>query len=446
MLLIAVGLIIAALGFLLVLKIFKDPDWGILAIFFLLPYERIPTVEVVGFTLKLNHIVGAVVIAMWFLQLLKFKIKNLKFVTHPTNTFVWLLIVALVLSFSQAVGPIRSVIFFAQALFVMGLYGVIVNRVKRVEMVEKIAGVILISTWVVVLFAFYQFIGDYLGLPTGLDQGYAKIVLGFPRIQAFAKEPLYLANFLFIPLGVIAGYLLQEEKPLPKNALLLLPLIIFAILLTVSRGAYIGLMAFGVFMCLFFAKRIIQSRAFMLAAGALVGAVFILMLILTTLGPTITGKFIAQATARDVELSSESIFGRLRAFGQAVEVWQRSPIFGVGPGGFGPASGQEISTGYAIVNNEYLEILAELGLIGLIAYLLVIISMLAVFAKIMKLTRGSKGFLPNLLIGLTASLMAILAQYNFFSTFAIIHIWALMGLVVAVEAIMLKEIRLLKAR
>lgn len=430
------GLIAAAIGLLLALKIAKDPQWGILAVFFLLPFERIPTVEAGGFTLKLNHIIGGVVIIFWFIELIR---NRKKFTIHPTNTFVWLLIVAFVLSFSQAVDPMRSAIFFVQALFVIGLYGVIVNRVNKVEIVEKIANIILISTWVVILFAFYQFIGDYVGLPTGLDQGYTKIVLGFPRIQAFSKEPLYLANFLFIPLGIIVGYLFQNEKPLPGNALLILPLIVFAILLTVSRGAYIGLFAFGVFLCVFFAKRILQSRAFMMAAGALVGAVLILVLILTALGPTIASKFIAQATAQDVELSSESIFGRLRAFGQAVEVWQKSPISGVGPGGFGPATGQEISTGFGIVNNEYLELLAETGTVGLIVYLLVIVSILVVFAKIMSSAKDSHRFLPNILIGLTAGLVAILVQYNFFSTFAIIHIWVVMALIVAIQAILLQS-------
>lgn len=461
MLLTIIGLIALAVTVLIALKIAKKPTWGVLAIFFLLPFERIPTVEVAGFTLKLNHMVGGMVIILWFIQLLKDKpsvknsnIKtpnskqipnsnhqipsNLKFVSHPTNPFVWLLIVGLVLSFTQAVDPSRSVIFFIQAVFVLALYGVIVDRVNDETVVEKITQVILASTWLVVLFALYQFVGDYLNLPTGLDQGYTNKVLGFPRVQAFSKEPLYLANFLFIPLGLLIGYLVQENKPFPRHGVVLLPLIILVFLLTVSRGAYLGLLAFGVLAIIVFGRQLLRSRAFQMASLALTLAVLAVITIVSLLGPQASQRFLVQATIRDVELSPESIFGRLRAFSQAIEVWQTSPITGVGLGGFGPATGEEISTGYPIVNNQYLELLAESGVVGLVVFVAVIMSILVVFIKIWITIQGVE-FIEAMLGGLMAALIATLVQYNFFSTLAIIHIWLLIGLVVAVQSIILRK-------
>lgn len=468
-LLVMIGLILVAIGLLLTPKIVKDPDWGILAIFFLLPFERIPTVEVAGFTLKLNHIVGSMVIVLWLVRLLKsqpsaensqlqtpeFSLggklqrgeseaeeRNSQQILHPTNIFIWLFIVALVLSFTRAVDPIRSVIFFAQALFVFGLYAVVANQVNKVEMVEKVIKVIFASTWLVVLFAVYQFVGDYLGLPTGLDQGYTHKVLSFPRVQAFAKEPLYLANWLFLPLGLMIGYMVQSKKPLPKHILILMPLAVLVLILTVSRGAYLGLLAFGLFLMISFGQKLVRSQAFIKAALVMIGAVIALIVLLVSLGPNIADRFIAQATARDIELSSESIFGRLRAFGQAIDVWQSSPLTGVGLGGFGPALDQTISTGYPIVNNQYLETLSETGLIGLVAFAAIMASLLIVFLKIRLRLIGdwSAEFLPATLVGLSAALIATLVQYNFFSTLAIIHIWVLIGLIVAVESILLKKL------
>jgi O-antigen ligase len=181
-----------------------------------------------------------------------------------------------------------------------------------------------------------------------------------------------------------------------------------------------------------------------MAAITLIGSAILLIGTLFVLGPQISGQFIAQATLRDFELSSESIFGRLRSFGQAIEVWRGSPLFGVGLGGFGPATGGEISTGYAIVNNQFLETLAETGLVGLIVFMLLILSIVAVFLKIISkinFLQGNQQFLPNLLVGLVAAFGAIFAQYNFFSTFAIIHIWVLVGLIVALESIILHELK-----
>lgn len=464
----AVGLIVLAIVVLLALKIARDSNWGILAIFFLLPFERIPTVDLAGFTLKLNHLIGGLVIIFWFIELVKFpksearitnevrnpkseiqskirKFENSSFVSHPTNTFIWLLIVALILSFAQAVSPMRSAIFFVQALFVVGLYGVIVNRVNRVEMVEKVVNIILVSTWLVVLFALYQLVGDYLGWPTGLDQGYTHKVLSFPRVQAFAKEPLYLANLLFIPLGLMIGWLVQKEKPMPKQMTILMPLTILVFLLTVSRGAYLGLLAFGVFCIVIFGRQLLTKRAIKLAGLALILAAFGVLLTLGTLGPQVAERFIAQATARDIGLSSESIFGRLRAFGQAVDVWQTSPVTGVGLGGFGVAVGQEISTGLPIVNNQYLELLAEAGLVGLLAFVLIMISIGAVFLRIWR-QHPSVAYLPAMLGGLMAAWVGTLVQYNFFSTLAIIHIWVLIGLIVAIQSILLKKIGIVKVK
>lgn len=428
-----VGLLVV---FLLSIKISRQPFWGLLALIFFLPFERIPTLELAGFTLKINHIVGGLLIVFTFFDL---AFNNRKVRPNPTAIPIILLIISFILSFVGSGLGLRSITFFVLDLFVIGLYLVTAQLVDSPSKLDKINKVFISSSWLIVIYGFYQFFGDLAGLPTGLDPGYTKEIFGFPRVQAFSKEPLYLGNYLLIPLSLgFAQYLARiKNKELRIKHGWSLPLLLgltVIFVLTLSRGAYLGAIGSFLVFALFYARRVFTIRNFTVATAGLLATIMIVGVIFTQLGPESKQKFLAHVTVQDFG-HSESTTGRLIAFQKAIDAWQQSPWVGIGLGNYGlytanydPDKPQVAD----IVNNQYLELLAETGIFGLGAFVLLLLVMVWQFLR--ALGQATDELRPWL-VGLFAALVGTLIQYNFFSTVAIMHIWVLLGLLTAASLI-----------
>lgn len=419
-------------------KISRDLFWGLAVLVFFLPFERIPTIELAGFTLKINHIVGGLLIVFFILDLL-FNKRKLK--PNPTLLPVTLLVIALILSFITTTAGIRSVVFLVLDLFVIALFLIIPQLVDTKAKFMKLAAVLLWSSGVVVVFGLYQFGADLVGLSnsfSGLDPGYSSDVFGFPRIQAFSREPLYLGNYLLVPFGVMAGLVLAKVARPWLMPLAFLTLLTF--ILTLSRGAFLAAAIGAVFLVIVAFRKIVNVRTVFWGATVLILAIVGFNTIFNRLNPDLKERFFAHATVADYR-KGESTQGRLNAFTKALDAFEEKPITGIGLGSYGmyvlnypsePPSG-----GWFIVNNQYLELLAETGIIGLAAFLFLIVVIISrSFVAYFK-TRDI--FAQSMVLGLTAAFVGTLVQYNFFSTVAIIHIWVLMGLIVAAQNLALKE-------
>lgn len=90
-------------------------------------------------------------------------------------------------------------------------------------------------------------------------------------------------------------------------------------------------------------------------------------------------------------------------------------------------------TGWAIVNNEPLEILAETGALGFAAFLFFLVTL--ALRTIQTIAQARDPFLRTILIGLLSASVGIFIQYQTFSTLYIFHIWFLIGLMVACMSI-----------
>ncbi|MBI2589811.1 O-antigen ligase family protein [Candidatus Berkelbacteria bacterium] len=436
-------ILLLGLGFALWLAraIFKNPTQGWLAIIFFLPFERIPSLEVGGLTLRINFLLGALTLLALGFQLLTRRRRAQPFIPS------WPLLIFLIatgLSVFGARESTRSLFVFGFILFTASFGWLVSQFIRSQEDFKRVIRVLLISAGVVVAFGLYQFLGDAIGLPsslTGLNQGYTKEVLGFPRIQAFSIEPLYLGNFLLLPISLLASLLLLRVKSYQTLwHWLLFSLMLIVFVLTVSRGAYLGgLAAAGViFLTL---PRFVLAPRFLLAGLGL--------FILTTLGvyfflgqgrEDALEQFAEHVQIQDFAVG-ESTQGRLVAFIQAKQAWEEHPWLGIGLGNFGfyvkgypdPRSLES----FDIVNNQYLEILAETGLIGLGAFLAFILLLLA--RAIVAYRAVKEPLLQAVLLGATAAVVGLLVQYNFFSTLYIIHVWVFIGFLVAISNLILKS-------
>lgn len=429
------GIILMAAIFIIILK---NPFLGLILIIFALPFERIPTIDVGFFTLKLDQLFAGFTIISYLLKLF---LDRRRLVPYPIGWPLTLFLFASLISVFYAEYFSRAAIVFVFILFMIVVSWLVVNMVDSKEKLIKIMKIVFIAALITCAFGFYQFLGDAAGLPlylTGLKDIYSKIVLGFPRIQAFSMEPLYLANYLFMPLGLAAGlYFFKQDKLFSSSRLLLLIIIIvIIIILGISRGAYIALAGLVLFLAAVIPKRILTWRNIIATVLGILIISGIGIIFLNFSNPDAPDKFISHAKVEDFA-KGESVQKRLADYQKALVFWQQKPWFGIGPGNYGPyyqatsAQANLDIANYDIVNNQYLETLTETGVLGL-AFL--ILAFVVLFVRSVKAYFSADDlFLRASLVGLAGAFVAILVQYNFFSTLYIMHIWVLIGLIIAVQ-------------
>lgn len=401
----------------------------LLALFFTLPFERIPTFEVGGFTVKISYILGVIFLVAMLLSRLWHLLRQER-LSNSEWIFLsfWLFSLLGSLIFSPDIK--RSLIILSLWAFMFLLYATL-RRLVTIEIRENIYNVILFSSCLVCLFGLYQFIGDSFGLNlglTGLRAAYSKEILGFPRIQSVALEPLYFANFLFVPFFLsIIRYI--KSKGFFTLYFWTSVLILVSIILTVSRGAYIAL---GASFIVFFIYLILNRRRENYG-GKLMGSFLIIVLsavisfgLLYKLnGKEASNNFVDHSVVENVQADG-SAFDRIGTYKLAFEKFKTNPIFGTGAGSFGVLTkSAEDKIGYGTVNNEYLEILSENGLIGLALFLSFLIAYMLEYKKRLENTDSKTKLM---FVGIMLGILAILIQYNFFSTLYIIYFWVFLAL------------------
>ncbi|MCL5406897.1 MAG: O-antigen ligase family protein [Patescibacteria group bacterium] len=434
---------LAVIALIIVYLVVRSPELGWLLIVFFLPFERVPSYEIGGINLKINTFLGFLTLIAWILALM-FKGKKYKVQPNFLSIPLFLFVMALLLSLAQAVNFSRAVSVLIFTIFTIILSIMAVNMVYSKETLRKTILVLFFSALVVSLFGLFQFGGDVVGLPqslTLLKEGYTSVVFGFPRVQAFSMEPLYFANYLLIPISVGLALFINRVEPIKRWWMAgLIGLILLNFILTVSRGGYLGLI--GSFLVLGFLlfKKLFNWKTILIGLVTVIIVIYGVAFALSKGETRATIEFLGHIQLQDIN-NGESVAGRLITFKQGMQAFYTSPIFGIGPGNYGPWAtfypDARPITGWPIVNNEFIEILAETGLVGMITF-----SLLILFLSVrtfMALKYAHDVFLRSVLIGLFAAFVGILIQYNFMSTLYIIHVWVLIGLLVAVQNIILKS-------
>lgn len=434
-----VGLVILSIIFIFILK---EPFWGLLFLVFTLPFERIPTLDVGFVTLKMDQVFAGLTLISWILKIL---FERRKLAPYPIFWPVLFFIGISAISALYAVDKNRSIMVLVFVVFMILVSLLVTNLVASKAKLETLLKILLLSTLVVSLFGIYQFLGDIVGLPialTGLKDIYTKAVLGFPRVHAFSMEPLYFANLLFIPLGLLAGmFFFKETKLIPLwQQFLLLLLVVVLIILGISRGAYIALVVFVLIFAIFLLKRVLTWKNIILILVSVIVMGGVTFTFLSASRPDAVTKFLEHAQLADFS-QGESVQKRLIDYQKAIDYWQEKPYLGIGPGNYGPRyldyPSHDQVTDWEIVNNQYLETLAETGVLGL--FFLVIIYLAVIIRSIQAYLKTNDSFLKSILFGLLAAFIAILVQYNFFSTLYIMHIWFLIGLLIAIQNLALAK-------
>ncbi len=408
-----------------------------------LPIERIIAAQVGGTSVRIAELVGLVGLLVVGLRLATKQQRSQPF---PIG---WLLVAYLVvagISAAWAVVNDRSLQVLSFTLVTMSLAWFVPQVVRTRSDLALLTRAVLIGATVALAYGAYQYLGDFVGLPsslTGILPGYSKAVLSFPRLQSFMIEPLYFANYLFLPLGLATAFWIERVKGWTggRGAAAVIGLAA-AIGLTVSRGAYLALIPFTLTLLIVHYRQALTARVVGLGlfASVLVGGPA--GLYLTTSHSPIAQKFVEHATLTDVRAGvGESSVGRLAAWNQALDAWRTAPLLGIGPGNFGFfVKGYQARANFNnldIVNNEYLEVLAETGIVGLTLFVGVLLTLIV--RQLAALHRATDPFLIAVLSGTLAAFAALLVQYNFFSTLYIVYVWVLIGIMVAAQNVAFGE-------
>lgn len=417
--------------------IFRNPVWGVFFITFFLPFERLGAYEFGATTIRLSQIFLIITIAAWFFGLIIGR--RYTYAKNPALLPLILFLTIGLIALPQTLNLDRSLTVFFYIIFTALLAFVLPNLIRTKIQLQQVILVLFCSFILVSIFGLWQFAGDMNGWPasiTGLRQLYTKDVLGFTRVQSTAYEPLYFANYLLMPIAIAFALFLSGRNIIRSGWLIVLfGLGLVNLILTVSRGGYLASLAILFIVGLFYLRRLLTTRNIIFFV---VGVVLVGWVVIQALG--IGGEFFTQEKFE--EHISNAFYGasfdeRMETFESAVQAWRQHPLIGIGFGGFGPYLADHPAyvpkDGWKIVNNEFIEILAENGFFGLFLFLLFLVFLIARSWRAI-MVAGDR-YSKAIMIALLAAFIGVLVQYQTFSTLYIMHVWFLIGLMVAVQNI-----------
>lgn len=408
---------------------------------FSLPFDRIPSIEVAGTSIRLSLIIGGLVILRAAYLLIAKKTK-FKFITADKIILAFLAWILLIIPESINLSRALSVVVFNTFAVLLAIsVSVIFNK----KYIKDLIYALFISCGITVVFAVYQYLGDLFGLTikyTGLLERYTYSVFGFPRVQAFSLEPLYYSSYLLLPYSVALALLLNTKQKIVSNKIALVALfaIGFTMFMSVSRGGIYGLVLASILaMGYAYIKKSADLKLIFKLALCVVSGFALSLIVINFLNrpPSFINKsgkganaFINQIKNPGLSENDERALARKNAL-RIISENKSAYLIGIGPGQYGPYQQNNVKgEGWTIVNNLPLELLLETGLIGLI---LVIIFFANVFFKgigILNTTKDSA--VAVVAMAICTYLISQGIQYQSFSTLYVIHIWVATGLLLGV--------------
>jgi O-antigen ligase len=381
-----------------------------------------------------------------------------------TSSLAWkiglLFVIYIWISYLWSSNPFRAFVTASFFTLVFGIFSAIIVHlpalIKQKHIIIKLTGYAFVFAGVLALWQIIVDAAHFSPAFSLLPSMYSGDTFGIARPTSFALEPQFFGSLLLIPFLYTSYRFLTRSS---KLDMMLFSLSTFLLLLTLSRGALLAaIIALVILMA--FLRPLWQSALKLLLAGA--GSIILTLLCITLIGTmrqdTISGyatvkNVISQLTLGTISLPDEakktvtttelpsstptptptsqpgyvesSTISRLSMSTEAIDIWNSSPhtqLIGVGIGGFGASlQAQHAETpDSSVVNNFYLELLAETGLIGAVLFFSFVISL--IYAAV-----TSRQYL------LLSLVIAFLVQWCFFSgTSNVVHIWVIFGLLAAV--------------
>lgn len=401
-------------GFLGVIAVLYDIKIGILAAVFLIPF--LPDM------LSLVFVIFLVMVYIYEHLVKKTNALDESSVYIPIIIFAIIIVIGTITSI-DILGSFRDLAIHFVSL---GLVFVMINTVDRLEDFNIIVTMIVFSATIVALIGLYQYI---VGVP--VDAGWVDVSNNpdvKARVYSVFENPNILAEYLImtIPLSIS---LFWYTKKIGKKLLFLATsgILTLSLVLTLSRGGWIGFAFSALIFILLIERRFLLSIIPIVLGGILF------------LPKSIISRIISIGNLAD---SSNSY--RITMWKIALDIIKDHPLAGVG---FGHKPFQQTFERYISdmptyhAHNTYIELAAELGIPGLIAFLFLIF---IVFKYgIQKLINQENRYIKIMAAGAFAGLGGLLAhgavENVIYLTRIILYFWILIGLILTLMKIKKQE-------
>jgi O-antigen ligase len=210
------------------------------------------------------------------------------------------------------------------------------------------------------------FLGNSLGRLVAANSSWLVNIGGETRMRAFGffPDPHNFSFFANLCLFFCLGYFFSRKRFSSKIWIgAVSTLLVLAVFLSYSRGAYLGLIAGIVFFVSVTLKR-----------SGILGKALVICGVMAVLLFAFNSNIVSQRLASSFNLREGSNAERYKNWTQAVEIVRDHPLGGVGLGNYARAidpSAEDRSSIYA--HNLFLDIAAETGILNSLAFFLLII-------------------------------------------------------------------------
>jgi O-antigen ligase len=446
----------AVLGGIVFLATVTRPEYGLYLLILAVPFGSVREITVSGFTVGAAEALVGLVLAAWLARMVT--AREGKIIYPPLVLPQLIFLGAILLSLTGALSLKYSFKEILKWLEVLGIYLFVANAIER-EQARVVVLLMLLAGIGQAFLGFYQFFGR-----VGPQ---AFVVLGrFMRAYGTFEQPNPYGGYLGLVLPLAYGVLLGTRTlgirkfgirkfvdswirheftslriPNPEStnlpvAVLGLATMGAALLMSWSRGAWLGFAAAFILMNLAYSRR----GAALFALLCLLVASVLLLASIQVLPQSIIQRitdflpYLRVFDARGVKVgpANYAVVERMAHWQAAWGMFSDRPWLGVGIGNYEPVypayalQGWPEPLGHA--HNYYLNIAAEAGLIGLGAYLVL---WGAAFWQAWKVVRAAQGYWRGMAAGILG-VLTHLSVHNFFDNLYVhnmyLHVAMLLGL------------------
>jgi putative inorganic carbon (HCO3(-)) transporter len=247
----------------------------------------------------------------------------------------------------------------------MAMYFLTLNIARERRSTKAVVVIIMVAVTIVGAMASYDYFQN-------ADASFDKA-----RVGGIAEQPNTLGAFFDYYMFLLAGFFLVYWRN-GRAWLLLLPLLICfrGIMVTFSRGAYLGFAAGVIGACFFHSKRLMVALVTTVLVTIFITPVLIPEGIRYRMGMTVRDPTAAWTEGDLAETLETSAATRIQVWRGAVQMIKEHPMWGVGYGAFPQFihsyAPENAHLGYIDAHNSYLLIAAEMGIPTLLVFLLIV--------------------------------------------------------------------------
>ncbi|PIE35299.1 hypothetical protein CSA56_04790 [candidate division KSB3 bacterium] len=378
---------IVVVGVVIIVPIFiKKTEYAAIFLAVVLPFQDFHIVSIIHFKRLIIWSISAYLLMRHLLQPQVVFIHSLARFTKILIVFITALIVSLIKAASElhssqflTVSFLKSAALSEVLVIIEGslIVYLVYYSIRSWQQLRKLFVMAILGSAVISCLGIIQYYHE--GPPDVLSFLYAESYQFYGRAVSVFLSPNYLGGFL-APMIIIA-FVFLIWGPITKNVklYLILPALLlnlWAITLTFSRGAMLQVF-FGIVVVEYLYARHISAKT--LSWKVVFMALFAIGIILAGIGSydiymrsRLSGYSEASYRRAFYNIHQTNDFYRKRAAVRALQTFAKHPIFGTGYGTFQAKGLAGLETFGMAVHNQYLKILAEMGLFGFIPFLILL--------------------------------------------------------------------------